>query len=218
MTSEQIYRILLKAYPARYRREYEEAMAQCFRDQLRAANTRGKRVRLWLSIVADFAVTIPARHLESVARRSRHGTLADYSKPARHAIFFARQEAASFGGPEINLEHLLLGTLRGDYRLAATILGRDGLNGLVRAIETQQANPRRLPAYKQHHRLSIVQNSENIPLSLECKKALANAWEQAHIAGTQLSPRHLLAAILHQETTPAARLLRERAIDLSFLT
>ena len=64
MTSERLYRILLKAYPGGYRRKYEEAMAQCFRDQLRAANTIGKWVRLWLRTMADFALSLPARHLE----------------------------------------------------------------------------------------------------------------------------------------------------------
>jgi hypothetical protein len=64
MTSEHLYRILLKAYPSGYRRKYEEAMAQCFRDQLRAANTMGKWVRLWLRTMADFALSLPARHLE----------------------------------------------------------------------------------------------------------------------------------------------------------
>lgn len=64
MTSERLYRILIKAYPSGYRRKYEEAMAQCFRDQLRAANTIGKWVRLWLRTMADFALSLPARHLE----------------------------------------------------------------------------------------------------------------------------------------------------------
>lgn len=209
MRSEQIYQILLKAYPARYRGEYGEAMAQCFRDQLRAADTTVKRVRLWLCIVADFAVTVPVRHLESVShRRYLHTAFADYSEPARHAIFFARQEADSFGGPEISLEHLLLGTLRGDRELSAAILGREGLDGIVRDIETQQANPRRLPAY----------SPADIPLSVDSRKALAQALQTAHTSGAQLNPRHLLSAILHQDTTPASRFLRERAVDLSFLT
>jgi hypothetical protein len=64
MTSERLYQFLLKAYPSGYRRTYEEAMAQCFRDQLRAANTIGKWVRLWLRTMADFALSLPAQHLE----------------------------------------------------------------------------------------------------------------------------------------------------------
>lgn len=64
MTSERLYQFLLKAYPSGYRLKYEEAMAQCFRDQLRAANTIGKWVRLWLRTMADFALSLPPRHLE----------------------------------------------------------------------------------------------------------------------------------------------------------
>ncbi len=74
MTSERLYRILLKAYPGGYRRKYEEAMAQCFRDQLRAANTIGKWVRLWLRTMADFALSLPARHLERGLRFLCDGT------------------------------------------------------------------------------------------------------------------------------------------------
>jgi hypothetical protein len=53
MTSERLYRILLRAYPARYRQEYEEDMTQCFRDQLRAANTVGKILGLWARTISD---------------------------------------------------------------------------------------------------------------------------------------------------------------------
>jgi hypothetical protein len=218
MTSERLYRILLKAYPARYRHEYEEAMAQCFRDQLRTANTTAKRICFWFRIMTDFTLTVPVRHLERLMRRdrtparpSRHGTFDDYSGLAKRAIFFARYEAASFSGPEISLEHLLLGTLREDQKLAAAVLGRNGFKGIVRAIEAQQANPRRHPTRKE---LSILRS----PLILDCKKTLKRAWEEAHTSGVQVSPRHLLSAILHQNTSLAARLLREHAVDLSLLT
>jgi hypothetical protein len=51
MTSQNLYRILLKVYPARYRRKYEQAMTQCFRDQLREADTRVKPVCLWFRTI-----------------------------------------------------------------------------------------------------------------------------------------------------------------------
>ncbi len=73
MTSERLYQFLLKAYPNGYRRKYEEAMAQCFRDQLRAANTIGKWVLLWFRTMADFALSLPARHLEYGLCRLRGG-------------------------------------------------------------------------------------------------------------------------------------------------
>jgi hypothetical protein len=73
MTSERLYQFLLKAYPGGYRRKYEEAMAQCFRDQLRPANSIGKWIRLWFRTIADFALSVPARHVEYGLCRLRGG-------------------------------------------------------------------------------------------------------------------------------------------------
>jgi len=86
MTSERLYRFLLKAYPSEYRGKYEEAMAQCFRDQLRAANTIGTWVGLWLRTMADFALSLPARHLErgSADSRGRCSALSTAEGRARH--------------------------------------------------------------------------------------------------------------------------------------
>jgi Clp amino terminal domain, pathogenicity island component len=186
MKAENLYRILLRAYPSRYRREYEEAMAQCFRDQWRAANTTGKRVRLWLRIFGDLAATIPLQHWAG-------GRFEGYTRDAKRAIFFARYEAVSFGGPEITLDHLLLGVLRDNKELAA-------------AVEARQTNPRRRPVLQVH--------AGRIPLGPDCKKALAEASRLARASGTKVTPRHFLSAILAQrmqdteDTSEAARLLR----------
>jgi hypothetical protein len=214
MTSEGFYRILLKAYPARYRRKYEEAMAQLFRDQLRAANTRSQRVRLWLRIAADLALSVPARHLERAKRRYLPWTCDNYSERARRAIFYAHYEAASLSGSEISVEDLLLGALREDGELAAEILGGQGYKEIFRAIEAQHAQPRCRP---QRNHLSILQNRAAIPLSLDCKRALADAGAEAQQIGARVTTRHLLRAILRQEDSVAARLLRERARDLPHL-
>jgi ATP-dependent Clp protease ATP-binding subunit ClpA len=53
-------------------------------------------------------------------------------------------------------------------------------------------------------------------LALDCKKALARARQEAHDSGAQVSSRHILLGILDQDTSLAARLLRERALDLSY--
>jgi hypothetical protein len=202
MTPELLYRILLKAYPVGFRREYGEAMALCFRDQLRAADTAGKRVRLWFRTVADFALSIPARHLEFVL--PRHGN-SRFTDGALQTLFFARLEAGSFRRRQIGLEHLLLGALHKDRELATALLGPNGMEAVVRAIEVHEANPRRLPA------------QEELLLSQECKTAIARAWQEARGSGAKVSSRHLLAAILHQDKSMAARLLREHGRDLSRL-
>ena len=208
MSSERLYRILIKAYPRGYRRKYEEAMGQCFRDQLGAANTVGKLTRLWLRTTVDFALSLPARHLERWLRRLRGGVPDGWTKRAIHATYFAHFEARSFSRREIGLEHLLLGILREDHDFATALLGPTGINEIVRAVETHEAFPRHRPSRNE---------SINIPLSEECRVALARAFEEARGSGLKVNPCHLLAAILHQDTSLAARLLREHGLDLSKL-
>lgn len=209
MTAEHLYRILLKAYPTGYRREYEQAMAQCFRDQLRAADTSAKRVRLWLHTAIDLALSISARHLERWMRRlgRRSVFFTGWTEGARRAIYLAQLEAASFNRREIGLDHLLVGALRTD-ETAGALLGPNGLEEIVRALETQEAHPRSTPREKERKR---------IQLAVECKRAMARAWEEAQNSRAKLGSRHLLRAILREDASMAARLLRERGINLSSL-
>jgi hypothetical protein len=54
--AERVYRRLLWLYPARFRREYEEAMVQLFRDQWRDPQRSAswhRRLGFWLFICAD---------------------------------------------------------------------------------------------------------------------------------------------------------------------
>jgi hypothetical protein len=60
-----IYRLLIRAYPATYRDEYAQAMAQLFRDSCRAAARSGGLrglLGLWWDVAVDIAVTLPAMH------------------------------------------------------------------------------------------------------------------------------------------------------------
>lgn len=83
---------------------------------------------------------------------------------------------------------------------------------MVRAMETNKVVPRR----------SLVRWDRGRPrlgptLALDCKKALARARQEAHDSGAKVSSHHMLFGILDQDTSLAARLLRERALDLSYL-
>ena len=118
MISEWVYRLLLKAYPARYLREYAEPMVQHFRDQLRVASRTDKKISFWLRILVDLARTVPLRHLESWV--PRHGNFR-FTSDARQAIFFARYEASSFARSKITVEHLLLGLIRSDRAFTVEI-------------------------------------------------------------------------------------------------
>ncbi len=186
--SEKVYRFLLRAYPRPYRERYREPMAQLFRDGLRDANTPAKAVAFWMRMVADWALSVPARHWERLTSTPL-GTLA---APARRCVFFARYEAGSFAANEIKLEHLLLGLLRQDRSLVPAA----GVEAMRRAIEAEQ------PARHVPPRIAAP-----MPLSTEVKRALAAAGE---IAGCgKVTPRDLAHGILRAENTLAARLLRE---------
>jgi hypothetical protein len=64
--SERVYRLILKAYPVEYRREFGEPMLQLLRDQLReCAPGRWRVVLVWGRILADALRTVPAAYLEA---------------------------------------------------------------------------------------------------------------------------------------------------------
>jgi hypothetical protein len=185
-----VYRLLLMAYPNAYRREFDEPMAQHFRDQLRT----GGRLRFWFRIIKDLIRTAPLRHLERISPRHGHSRFSD---DARQAIFFARAEASSFARSEITVEHLLLGLLRNDPILRSK-LGPRGVQEVVGRIESSEAAARR------------VQPMETLPLSQECKLAAGQAVKEAAKSGeSRVATVHLVRAILQQETSLASRILRD---------
>ena len=194
--SERFYRILIRAYPQRFRADFAESMANCFRDQLRTATSPAALVALWLRTLADLAWSVPARHLEGRVRfQTGH---AGFSEGVRMSIFFARQEASSFSRREITVEHLLLGLLRNDAELAAR-LGPQAVEGIVQSIESAETNARRVPPM------------EDLRMSRESRCA----WFYALVAarGRPMESRHLLRGILARPETLAARLLRERGVQ-----
>ena len=74
--SERLYRLLLVAYPRRFRREYGESMAQVFRDCCRAAE-RGQGLRgvlwLWLATLRDLARTAFVERITEALHMSDRG-------------------------------------------------------------------------------------------------------------------------------------------------
>jgi len=198
--SERFYLLLLKIYPKGYRREYERPMLQHFRDQLRSASSAKQLFGFWLRILTDLARTVPARHLETWV--PHHGNFR-FTDDALQAIFFARYEASSFSRSEITIEHLLLGVLRNDSALQSR-LGQRAVEDVVRRIEVSEAAARRIPPM------------EDLPLSQESKRAVEQAIREAGVSGEpRATTRHLIRAIVQQETSLAARILRDCGIDSS---
>jgi hypothetical protein len=68
--AEQIYRVLLRAYPAGFRAEFGGAMTQSFRDLRRERNATG--VRFWTRMVWDVVLSAPELRMQSL--RERGGT------------------------------------------------------------------------------------------------------------------------------------------------
>jgi hypothetical protein len=195
--SEKAYRLLLRAYPRRYRERYAEPMEQLFRDRLCEVRTLPDLAALWMRTMSDWAVSVPARHWERTRPQMHFGT---YGHPARRCIYFARCEASSFSHREITLEHLLLGILRQEPSLIYSA-GRDAM---VRAIEADAPAIRRIPP------------KDDLRLSWASKRVLAAAIEIARAAGRrEIAPRDLLTGILREPDTLAARLLREYIPDPS---
>ncbi len=130
-----------------------------------------------------------------------------YTERARRAIFFARYEASQFGGFSIESEHMLLGVLREDKVFAQRLVrGHGRVEAIREQIEAATMVREKVPA------------SVDLPLSNECKRALAYAAEEAvRLAHKYIEPQHLALGLLREEGCFAARILKEHGIQLSAL-
>jgi Peptidase family S41/N-terminal domain of Peptidase_S41 in eukaryotic IRBP len=61
--SEKIYAWLLRLYPSRFRREYGEEALQLFRDRARDEPGIYGKTRLWLDLLIDLAISVPAQYI-----------------------------------------------------------------------------------------------------------------------------------------------------------
>lgn len=206
--SERIYRLLLKTYPKTYWNRYEQPMAQLFADQLREARTGPELMRLWLRTLADLLRTLPARYSESARsflglEKPQPLASVPWNASVRQSVFHARREASSFGKRWITPEHLLLGILREDLDIPELAAARSAIEN---AIEAAENAPRRPPP------------SEDLPIDAAARLILLEAKEEAARSGASAcTPRHLLAAMLRQEQTLAARLLRRHGFEAARL-
>jgi hypothetical protein len=187
--SEKVYHILLLAYPRHYRLIYAEPMRQLFRDRLREVHSISELLALWARTLADWAVSVPKQYWEG-ATPHPHLDFASLD-PGRRCMFLARHEASSFSRNEIKLEHLLLGVLREEPSVVCDA------DAVVRAIEANEPAGRRPPPM------------EDLRCSWETIRVWEAASKLARAEGRQVAPRDLVAGILREQETLAARLLRE---------
>jgi Peptidase family S41/N-terminal domain of Peptidase_S41 in eukaryotic IRBP len=136
--SEKIYAWLLRLYPSRFRRAYGDEALQLFRD--RARDERGflPRLRLWLDLLVDIALSVPHEH-----------------RRAQLALAAASVEYRSDGLPsfriledgQLRLGTLLFGSVLAFAALSAfVVLIRDsGHRRPPRAAAIQSSVPKQTP-------------------------------------------------------------------------
>jgi ATP-dependent Clp protease ATP-binding subunit ClpA len=130
-----------------------------------------------------------------------------YTEKARRVIFFARYEASQYGSPYIETEHLLLGLLREDRALAKRFLGEvNAEEGIRSEIERHITSRER------------ISTSVEVPLTLESKKVLNLAGEEADRLGHRhVGTEHLLLGLLRLEGSLASKILKARGADVAML-
>jgi hypothetical protein len=127
-----------------------------------------------------------------------------YTEQARRVIFFARFEASQYGAPFIDVEHLLLASLRED-KLLISLLPEGAPETIRQQIETVT------PHYD-----SPVATSVDLPLSGAARRAVVLAAEEAERLGDRtIEASYLLLGMLRLETGPAASALQPYGIDLA---
>lgn len=120
-----------------------------------------------------------------------------YNEKARRAIFFARYEAAQYGSPYIETEHLLFGILR-DSRDVLRQIAPSAPADFERRWREEAEPPYGRPASS---------TSADLPLSNESKRVLAYAAEEAErVQDRHIGVEHLLLGLLRERQRAFAML------------
>jgi len=129
-----------------------------------------------------------------------------YTEKARRVIFFARYEASQFGASQIEPEHILLGIIREDRKLAARFF--EQTNASVESIRREIEGRATLR--------DRISTKIDLPLSEGAKRALSFAAEESELLGNRhIGTEHLLLGLLREENSIAAEVLYARGLRLS---
>jgi hypothetical protein len=130
-----------------------------------------------------------------------------YNDLARRALFYARQEASSLGGPMLDTEHVLLGILKAREPLVLHLLDRMG----VTADEVRQLIHSRIGTPQQHVDLSV-----EMPFSDDSKDVFKYTAEEADILlDRHIGCEHVLLGLLRHERGLAWEVLREKGLSIT---
>ena len=84
--SLRLYRWLLKLYPAGFRENYAEPLEREFRDELKESTGAAALSILWIRLIVDLAISIPAQFSREAAHDARHA-LRLWARRPWHAAF-----------------------------------------------------------------------------------------------------------------------------------
>jgi ATP-dependent Clp protease ATP-binding subunit ClpC len=148
-----------------------------------------------------------------------------FTERARRVIYFANSEASHLRSATIESEHLLLGLLREDGNIANRFLQHPfPVADLRKEVE-------RRATIKEPFSGSIEENARrsgrsttfsgdpdsqpgSLPLSVECKRILAFAAEEAELLKHRyIGTEHLLLGLLRESTSISAEILRDYGLD-----
>ena len=128
-----------------------------------------------------------------------------YTERARRVIFFARYEASQLGSSSIETEHLLLGLIREGKGLTSRVFGKGNIS-----METIRKEIEGRTVYRDK-----VSTSVDIPLSIESKRVLGYASEEAdRMLHTYIGTEHILLGLLREERSLAANLLTQKGMRI----
>ncbi len=129
-----------------------------------------------------------------------------YTERARRVIFFARYEASQLGSRTIETEHLLLGLTRENNGLTGQLL----LRAKVEAEDVRAEIEARTQVREK------ISTSVEIPLSVESKRVLAYAAEEAEkMFHKYIGTEHVLLGLLREKKSLASRILLEKGLRLT---
>jgi ATP-dependent Clp protease ATP-binding subunit ClpC len=129
-----------------------------------------------------------------------------YTERARRVIFFARYEASQLGSGAIETEHLLLGLIREGKGLTSRLFSKSHLS-----MDQIRKDVEGRSAYREK-----VSTSVEIPLSLESKRVLSHAAEEAErMLHSYIGTEHILLGLMREERSVAAAILSDKGMRLA---
>ncbi len=81
MSSSDLYRFLLRLYPATFRERYEQSIEQQFRDEYRDATLWYDQVLLWVRAIRDLATSVPTELANELAQDAKYALRLHWKRP-----------------------------------------------------------------------------------------------------------------------------------------